>query len=159
MIEFRVCGMHESDQVINSVASFSSASKIDEFRKGQQHDRIPNAIKKNQLHYQEQTGGEPNPYIEHRINTGDSPPVSVPPYRLSPVKKELLKKELDKLLEENIIEECKSPYAAPVVHVPKSNGNIRLCTDYRGLNAITIADSFPLPRMDALFMLRNIHFS
>ncbi|GBN08545.1 hypothetical protein AVEN_142798-1 [Araneus ventricosus] len=43
--------------------------------------------------------GEPTPFIEHRINTGDSPPVSVPPYRLSPVKKELLKKELDKLLE------------------------------------------------------------
>ncbi|GFT64860.1 transposon Ty3-G Gag-Pol polyprotein [Nephila pilipes] len=50
-------------------------------------------------------GGEPTPYIEHRINTGDSPPVSVPPYRMSPVKKELLKKELDTLLEGNIIEE------------------------------------------------------
>ncbi|GBN25068.1 hypothetical protein AVEN_77982-1 [Araneus ventricosus] len=54
-------------------------------------------------------GGEPTPYIEHSINAGDSPPVSVPPYRLSPMTKELLKKELVKLLEENIIEECESP--------------------------------------------------
>ncbi|GFT64692.1 transposon Ty3-G Gag-Pol polyprotein [Nephila pilipes] len=64
-------------------------------------------------------GGEPTPYIEHRINTGDSLPVSVLPYRMSPVKKVLLKKELDTLLEGNIIEECESPYAAPVVLVPK----------------------------------------
>ncbi|GBN40841.1 Retrovirus-related Pol polyprotein from transposon opus [Araneus ventricosus] len=95
-------------------------------------------------------GGEPTPYIEHRINTGNSPPVSVPPYRLSPVKKELLKKELDKLLEENIIEECVSPYTAPVLLVPKPNGNIRLCIDYKGLNATTIADSYSLPLMDDL---------
>ncbi|GBN55041.1 hypothetical protein AVEN_105287-1 [Araneus ventricosus] len=53
-------------------------------------------------------GGEPTPYIEHRINTGNSPPVFVPPNRLSRVKKELLKKKLDTLLEENIIEECES---------------------------------------------------
>ncbi|GFT35925.1 transposon Tf2-6 polyprotein [Nephila pilipes] len=39
-------------------------------------------------------GGEPIPFMEHRINTGDSPPVSVPPYRLPTAKKELLKKEL-----------------------------------------------------------------
>ncbi|GBL99764.1 Retrovirus-related Pol polyprotein from transposon 17.6, partial [Araneus ventricosus] len=95
-------------------------------------------------------GEESTPYIEHRINTGDSPPVSVPPYSLSPVKKELLKKELDKLLEENIIEECESPYAAPVVLVPKPDGDIRLCIDYTGLNATTIADSYHLPRMDDL---------
>ncbi|GBM92728.1 Retrovirus-related Pol polyprotein from transposon 17.6 [Araneus ventricosus] len=69
---------------------------------------------------------------------------------LSSVKKEFLKKELDKLLEENIIEECESPYAAPVVLVPKPNGDIRLCIDYTGFNATTIADSYPLPRMDDL---------
>ncbi|GFT19382.1 uncharacterized protein NPIL_29091 [Nephila pilipes] len=36
-------------------------------------------------------GGEPTLYIEHRINTGDSPPVSVPSYRMSPVKKRIPK--------------------------------------------------------------------
>ncbi|GFT58136.1 retrovirus-related Pol polyprotein from transposon 17.6 [Nephila pilipes] len=69
-------------------------------------------------------GGEPTPYIEHRVNTGDSPPVSIPPYRMSPVKKELLNKELDTLLEGHVIEECESPYAAPVVLVPKPDGKM-----------------------------------
>ncbi|GFY11926.1 hypothetical protein TNCV_4974261 [Trichonephila clavipes] len=46
--------------------------------------------------------------------------------------------------------ECESPYAAPVVLVPKSNGTVRLCIDYRKLNAITIPDKYPLPLMDVL---------
>ncbi|GIY84600.1 retrovirus-related Pol polyprotein from transposon 297 [Caerostris darwini] len=94
--------------------------------------------------------GEPILFIEHRINTRDSPPGSVPHYRLLPAKKELLKKELDKFLEQNFIEVCKSPYTAPVVLVPEENGKIRLCIDYRGLNTPIVSDSYPLTRMDNL---------
>ncbi|GFX50557.1 retrovirus-related Pol polyprotein from transposon 17.6 [Trichonephila clavipes] len=47
-------------------------------------------------------------------------------------------------------EECESPYAAPVVLVPKSNGIVRLCIDYRKINAITIPNKYPLPLMDVL---------
>ncbi|GFU09429.1 retrovirus-related Pol polyprotein from transposon 297 [Trichonephila clavipes] len=75
-------------------------------------------------------GGEPTPFVKHFINTGDHPPVSTAPYRLSPNRKEHLRKEIDNLLAHNIIEECESPYAAPVVLVPKSNGTVRLCIDY-----------------------------
>ncbi|GBM95588.1 Transposon Tf2-9 polyprotein, partial [Araneus ventricosus] len=95
-------------------------------------------------------GGDPTPFIEHRIQTGNNLPVSEPPYRMTPAKKELLKKELESLLAEGIIEECESPYASPVVLVPKPNGSIRLCIDYRKLNATTIPDTYPLPRMDDL---------
>ncbi|GFX56426.1 hypothetical protein TNCV_73721 [Trichonephila clavipes] len=31
-------------------------------------------------------GGEATNILEHHINTGNSPPISVPPYRMSPVK-------------------------------------------------------------------------
>ncbi|GBN20563.1 Retrovirus-related Pol polyprotein from transposon 17.6 [Araneus ventricosus] len=95
-------------------------------------------------------GGDPTPYAEHHINTGNSPPVAGPPYRMNPAKRELLKKELDSLLADGIIEECESPYASPVVLVPKPNGSMRLCVDFRKLNATTIADTYPLPRMDDL---------
>ncbi|GFY04882.1 retrovirus-related Pol polyprotein from transposon 297 [Trichonephila clavipes] len=95
-------------------------------------------------------GGEPTPFVKHFINTGDHPPVSTASYRLSPNRKEHLRKEIDNLLAHNIIEECESPYAAPVVLVPKSNGTVRLCIDYRKLNAITIPDKYPLPLMDVL---------
>ncbi|GFU37473.1 hypothetical protein TNCV_4274151 [Trichonephila clavipes] len=97
-----------------------------------------------------QTRGEPTPFVKHFINTGDHPPVSTAPYRLSPNRKEHLRKEIDNLLAHNIIEECESPYAAPVVLVPKSNGTVRLCIDYRKLNAITIPDKYPLPLMEVL---------
>ncbi|GBN22732.1 Transposon Tf2-9 polyprotein [Araneus ventricosus] len=65
-------------------------------------------------------------------------------------KKELLRTEIPKLLANDVIEECKSPFAAPVVLVPKPNGDIRLCIDYRKLNAIIIPDKYPLPLMDTL---------
>ena len=55
-------------------------------------------------------------FYQYRFH--DHPPVSSPLYRLSPQKKELLKKEIDELLEKNIIEECESSYAAPVILIP-----------------------------------------
>ena len=32
--------------------------------------------------------------------------------------------------------------------MPKANGKLRLCVDYRSLSAITVADVYPLPRID-----------
>ncbi|GFY00105.1 retrovirus-related Pol polyprotein from transposon opus [Trichonephila clavipes] len=65
-------------------------------------------------------------------------------------RKELLKKELDSRLQQGIIAECESPYASPVVLIPKPKGSMRLYIDYRKLNAQTVADSHLLPRMDDL---------
>lgn len=93
---------------------------------------------------------EPTPFAEHRIPLTDDTPISVPPYRLAPAKKEILRKELDTLLQNEVIEECESPFAAPVVLVPKKDGTTRLCVDYRRLNAVTRSDKYPLPRIDDL---------
>ncbi|GBM08854.1 Retrovirus-related Pol polyprotein from transposon 297 [Araneus ventricosus] len=95
-------------------------------------------------------GGEVTTFSEHRITNGNSPPVAKPPYRKNPAKRELLKKELDSLLAGGIIEECESPYASPVVLVPKPNCSMRLCVDFRKLNSTTIADTYPLPRVEDL---------
>lgn len=93
---------------------------------------------------------ETTPFAEHTIPLLDDNPIAMPPYRLPEPKKRLLHDELDKLLQDGIIEECESPYAAPVVLVPKKDGNIRLAIDYRGINAITRPDKYPLPRLDDL---------
>ncbi|GFX82117.1 uncharacterized protein TNCV_398471 [Trichonephila clavipes] len=95
-------------------------------------------------------GGEATNILEHHINTGNSPPISVSPYSMSPVKKEILRKEIEDFLKKDIIEECESPYGTPVVLIPKPNNQFRLCIDYRKLNEVTVPDTYPLPRMDAL---------
>ncbi|KAJ3645714.1 hypothetical protein Zmor_023353 [Zophobas morio] len=94
--------------------------------------------------------GPPTPFAEHRINTNNHPPISSPPYRQNPVRLNLLRAEVSELLEQGIIEECESPWAAPTVLVPKSSGGYRLCIDYRRLNDVTVADTYPLPRLDDL---------
>jgi hypothetical protein len=88
--------------------------------------------------------------VTHRIVTENSTPIAVPPYRLSPAKQQQLRDEVDKMLEEDIIEESESPWAAPVVMVPKPDGKLRVCIDYRQLNAITTPDAYPLPRIEDL---------
>ncbi|XP_041979447.1 uncharacterized protein LOC121733294 [Aricia agestis] len=76
-------------------------------------------------------GGGPTPYAVHRIDTGEHQPIAVPPYRLNPSKKELMRKEIDKMLKEDVIEECESAWCSPALMVPKPNGSIRFCIDYR----------------------------
>jgi hypothetical protein len=60
-------------------------------------------------------------------------------YRLSPLKYSEPQKQVSVFLEAGILEPSKSPYGAPVLFVPKPNGRgLRLCVDYRALNAITV---------------------
>lgn len=93
--------------------------------------------------------GPPTTYAIHRIRVDDAQePVASPPYRLSQNRKEVLDLELQKLLQAGIIEECESPWAANVVLVPKRDGGLRLCVDYRKLNAVTEPDRYPLPRIE-----------
>lgn len=97
-----------------------------------------------------EAGGGPTPYAEHRIETGNHPPIAVPPYRLNPTKKELMKQEIDKMLDDDVIEECESAWCSPALMVPKPDGSIRFCVDYRRVNAITKSDAYPMPRIDEL---------
>ena len=47
-----------------------------------------------------------------------------------------------------LFEPSRSPYASQVVIFHKKSGEIRRCIDFCALNAITIRDSFPLPRIE-----------
>lgn len=90
--------------------------------------------------------------VEHAIRTlPDATPPCRPPYRLSPAEKEELQRQLTRLLQLGHIRPSCSPYGAPVLFVKKKTpGEFRMCIDYRGLNAITIKDRYPLPRIDDL---------
>ena len=85
---------------------------------------------------------------ENRISTGNASPIKQRPYRFSPQENEVVRLEIEKMLEAGIIRKSKSPWASPVVVVPKSDGSPRFCIDYRKLNSVTKKDVYPLPRID-----------
>ncbi|BHF71089.1 hypothetical protein SprV_0401414300 [Sparganum proliferum] len=86
--------------------------------------------------------------VQHVINTGDAKPIWQPPRRLPVRFRAEVDKIIDELLKANIIQPSSSPWASPIALVPKKDGSLRLCIDYRRLNAVTVRDSFPLPRLD-----------
>ena len=75
-------------------------------------------------------------------------PIRAMPYRKGPAMCEMVAKEVRKMLNAGVIEPTNTEWASPVVLVPKKDGSQRFCVDYRRLNAKTLADSYPLPRMD-----------
>lgn len=54
------------------------------------------------------------------------------------------------MLEFGVIEESSSEWSSPIMLVPKSDGTIRFCNDFRKLNNISKFDAYPLPRVDGL---------
>src|SRR3989337_3034235 len=76
--------------------------------------------------------------VKHKINTGDAKPIKQKPYRAVGHRKQVIKEEIEKMLEKGVIKKSKSPWASPVVLVPKKNGEIRFCIDYRKLKPIKI---------------------
>ena len=59
-----------------------------------------------------------------------------------------MRQEVEYLLEHGFAKPSKSPWSSPCLLVPKPDGTFRFCTDYRKVNAVTLSDSYPLPRMD-----------
>ena len=84
------------------------------------------------------------------IRTGDSPPIALVPHRVPDKLKGQVMEEIEKLLELGVIVVSTSPWASPIVPVPKQDGGLRLCVDYRRLNGVTQADPCYMATFDEI---------
>ncbi len=98
-------------------------------------------------------------FTEMTINTGDSPPQRVPARRMPLAVRREVARQLREMQKTGVIQPSNSPWSCPVVMVRKKDGTQRFCVDYRTLNAVTRADTYPLPRIDDLLdQLGNSRF-
>ena len=88
--------------------------------------------------------------VQMDINTGDAKPKRQPARRMPPIVRQEVARLLEQMQRNGVIEPSKSPWASPIVLVRKRDGSHRFCVDYRGLNSVTVPDSFPLPHIDDL---------
>ena len=107
-------------------------------------------------------------FIKMDIDTGDNPPVCQRPYTLPLKHAEWVKKELNILEAAGIIVRSVSPWASPIVVVPKRSApgeppKRRMCVDYRALNKLLppvkkacsnakgVLSLVPLPKIDEIY--------
>lgn len=86
--------------------------------------------------------------VEVTIDTGDHPPISQKPYRVPMSQRHLIDKQVQDMLDAGIIKPSDSPWASPVLLVPKRDGTQRFCIDYRRLNRVIVKNSYPLPNIE-----------
>ncbi|KAL7725112.1 hypothetical protein ACLKA6_018821 [Drosophila palustris] len=73
--------------------------------------------------------------------------------------KRIIDEQVDELLKNICIKPSKSPHSAPIVLVGKKTVDVRMCIDYRQLNANSIPDAYPLQRIHHILeRLRNAKY-
>ncbi|KAL8283353.1 hypothetical protein RQP46_005763 [Phenoliferia psychrophenolica] len=98
---------------------------------------------------------EHHPYdLKIDLTPGMTPPFGGV-YRLAQPEQEFLKAYIDDMLEKGLIRVSSSRAASPVLFAPKKPNedgtpDLRVCVDYRKLNAMTTKDRYPLPSTDML---------
>jgi hypothetical protein len=77
--------------------------------------------------------------------------ISKAPYKMSREELVELKIQLNDLLDKGFIRPSSTPWGCPALFISKKDKGLHLCVDYRPLNAVTIKNKYPLPRIDILF--------
>ncbi|KAL7726715.1 hypothetical protein ACLKA6_012792 [Drosophila palustris] len=89
---------------------------------------------------------------EHKIRLKDDKPLKQRYYPKNPAMQRVL-------IQAGAIEPSRSPHSAPIVLVKKKTGDWRMCIDYRQLNAHSIPDAYPVPRINHILeRLRHARF-
>lgn len=96
----------------------------------------------------------------HRIDLiPGAQPVHSQPYQKAPAARAEEARQVSEMRADGITVESNSPWSSPTVLARKAGGTWRFCVDYRKLNAITVKDVYPLPRVDeTLDLLRHARY-
>lgn len=101
--------------------------------------------------YQDMPGLDPR-IVEHRLPLKpECPPVKQKLRRTRPDMALKIKEEVQKQIDAGFLVTSEYPqWLANIVPVPKRDGKVRMCVDYRDLNKASPKDDFPLPHIDVL---------
>ena len=88
--------------------------------------------------------------VEHSIHLKDTTPVRQRMYRVPERLLSSLRTEVEEMLAMGVIERSSSEWSNPVVLVPKKDGTMRFCIDFRRVNAQSHFDAYPMPRLEDL---------
>lgn len=88
--------------------------------------------------------------VEHSIETGDARPIRERVRHLPWGQRKDVESHIEDMIKIGVVQPSSSSWAFPIVPVLKKDGTMRVCVDYRSLNAITRKDAYPLPRCDDL---------
>jgi hypothetical protein len=101
-------------------------------------ERLPVVCEYPDVLLDELPGMPPDKDIEFAIELQpETAHISKRPYRMPPDELEELKKQLQELLDKGFIRPSTSPWGCPTLFVKKKDESLRLCVDYRPLNAVT----------------------
>ena len=101
--------------------------------------------------YEDMSGLDPSIVQHHLPLVPHARPIKKKLRRLHPRWSLQVKEEIQKQLSVGFISVVECPeWLANVVPVPKKDGKVRVCVDFRDLNKASPKDDFPLPRIDML---------
>jgi hypothetical protein len=139
--------LHEINLALQSDEKPKKKLVLKEYIPKEYHDFLPlfsEALAKNL---------PPHRRYDHKIplREGFTSPFG-PLYPLSKTELGTLKEWLEDNLSKGFIRASSSPAASPILFVKKTDGTLRLCVDYRGLNEGTIKNRYPFPLLQETLM-------
>ena len=95
----------------------------------------------------------------HKIVLTNNTPIWQKPRRFSDPVNDEIERQCKELESMDIIEKSNSPWSSPIVPIRKYDGSLRLCIDYRKVNAVTRPEKFPMPNLyDSIYSAHNIKY-
>ena len=95
--------------------------------------------------------------IQHDIKLLTSEPIRTKGYSIPYKMRSVMETEIQDMLDLGLTEPSISPYSSPIVLVPKKDGSVRFCIDFRKLNKVTEFDAEPMPNMEEIINRMSGH--